>query len=335
MLRTGLHVLKYEIRMPEASNSRLPNCFFVGAPKAGTTSLYYYLDQHPQIYMSPIKEPNFFAAEIRAENFEADLRPGAARDARSLHRFLSGPMRQKRFGAIVTNWEDYMRLFANAGEEPILGEASVCYLWSPSAAERIAQKIPDAKILVMLRNPAERAFSDYLQGLGNGYIRWSLREHIQRNLNHRSGQFCVHYPFMELGLYSAQLSRYLERFGRNVWVGFYEDFKNRPVEVFQEICRFLDVDPKFTPDMAGRHLENQIPRIAGVAWLKRVGLWKAAARVTPVNLRPLIRRMLVRKPGAIRMDAADRNYLLDFYHDDIHNLARLLGRNLDTWFQRD
>jgi len=321
--------------MAEASKGSLPNCFLVGAPKAGTTSLYHYLDQHPQIYMSPIKEPNFFADEIRAENFEASLRPGAARDARMLREFLSGPMRRKLFGAIVADWDDYMRLFANARAEPVVGEASVCYLWSPSAAERIAQKIPDAKILVMLRNPADRAFSDYLQNIGNGHIRWSFREHIRRNLAHRSGQFAVHYPFLELGLYSKQLSRYLERFGRNVWVGFYEDFKNRPLEVFQEICRFLGVDPEFSPDMTVRHLEAQIPRIAAVARLKPLGIWKSAARVIPVSLHPLIVRMLVRKPGALQMDAADRNYLQDFYGDDIRQIAILLGRNLDGWLRRD
>ena len=74
--------------------------FIVGAPKAGTTSLYHYLDQHPQVYMSAIKEPHFFAAEIRPENFDAELRRDVARDAGSLREFLSGPMRQKRFGEL-------------------------------------------------------------------------------------------------------------------------------------------------------------------------------------------------------------------------------------------
>ncbi len=186
---------------------RLPNFFIVGAPKAGTTSLYSYLDQHPQVYMSAIKEPHFFAAEIREENLDPELRRGIARDARALRAFLAGPMREKRFGGIVADWEDYLRLFANANNESALGEASVCYLWSPTAPERIADRIPDAKILVMLRHPAERAFSQYLHSLGNGAIRWSFREHIQRNLRHRSGQFCVHYPFLEFGLYSEQLGR--------------------------------------------------------------------------------------------------------------------------------
>ena len=314
---------------------RLPNFFLVGAPKAGTTSLYYYLDQHPQIYMSPIKEPHFFAAEIRAENCEPELRLSLARESRSLREFLSGPMREKRFGGIVTEWEDYVRLFANATDQSALGEASVCYLWSPTAPARIAERIPGAKILVMLRNPADRAFSEYLQGLGNGSIRWSFREHMERNLLHRSGQFCAHYPFLEFGLYAEQLGRYLERFGKNVWLGFHEDFEDRPTEVFQDICRFLGVTPEFSPDMYQRHLEAQVPRVAAIGWLKRSGVWQAAARVTPKSLRPLIRRRLIRRPGTTHMDPEDRRYLIDFYREDIRKLASLVGRNLDGWLRED
>jgi hypothetical protein len=312
---------------------RLPNFFIVGAPKAGTTSLYWYLDQHPQVYMSPIKEPNFFAAEIRGENFDLELRRRIARDSRGLREFLSGPMREKRLGGIVSDWEKYLRLFASANNECALGEASVAYLWSPTAPERIARRITDAKILVMLRDPAERAFSQYLHGLRNGAIRWSFREHIQRNLQHRSTRICVHYPFLEYGLYSEQLSRYLRQFGRNVWVGFHEDFKNSPLEVFQNICRFLEVADAFSPSMDRRHLEAQVLRLSSMGFLKRTGLWQTAAKMTPARLRPSIRRALIRRPGTTRMDPADRRYLVDFYREDIRKLEALLARTLDAWLQ--
>ncbi len=314
---------------------RLPNFFLVGAPKAGTSSLYHYLDQHPQIYMSPVKEPNFFAAEIREENFEAARQRALIRDQRCLREFLAGSMREQRFGGIVQHNKDYLRLFANAKEELALGEASVCYLWSPTAAARIAERIPDAKILIMLRDPAERAFSQYLHGLGNGAIRWTFREHIERNLRHRTPQFCIHYPFLEFGLYAGQIARYLDRFGRNVWVGLYEDFKARPSRVFEEICRFLGVDPGFAPDMTRRHMETQVPRMAAVAWLRRSGFWEAAAHLTPTSLRPHIRRMLVRKPGAARMDPADRQYLVEFYRQDIRQLEGLIGREFDGWVRTE
>lgn len=311
---------------------RLPNFFLVGAPKAATTSLYHYLDQHPQIYMSAIKEPCFFAAEIREENCDPDQRSRIARDARSLRKFLSGSMREKRFGGIVTTWEDYQRLFANATGESALGEASVMYLWSRTAPDRIAARVPDARILVMLRDPAERAFSQYLHGVGKGAIRWSFREHVERSLRHRSG-LSIHYPFLELGLYAEQLSRYRERFGDHVWVGFHEDFRSRPLDVLRNIYRFLGVAPEFSPDMTRRHLEAQVPRLAPIGWLQRSGFWGAVARITPPGVRPMIRRTLVRQPDAARMDPADRQFLVDYYRGDIGKLAGQLGRNLDGWLR--
>lgn len=284
--------------------------------------------------MSAIKEPHFFAAEIREENFDAALGRKIARDAPALREFLSGPMDRKRNSGIISEWDDYLRIFAGVRNESAVGEASVCYLWSPTAAEKIAAAIPDARILVMLRDPAERAFSHYLQGLGSGAIRWSFREQIRRNLQDRSGVLCAHYPFLEFGLYSQQLERYLEKFGRNVWVGLHEDFVSRPLEVYRGICQFLGVSQEFTPDMTQRHREAQVPRVGAIGWLKGSGWWQAAAKMAPSSLRPLIRRALIRRPGTTRMDRVDRQYVVDYYSEDIRKLAGILGRDLDGWLRR-
>src|ERR1022692_3981582 len=111
-----------------------PNFFIVGAPKAGTTSLCSYLGQHPQIYMSPIKEPSYFASELRPENFHPRFQPRMKREVENVRQYLSGPMTEQRFGGPVVEWESYLRLFQNARQGQAIGEGSASYLWSASAA---------------------------------------------------------------------------------------------------------------------------------------------------------------------------------------------------------
>jgi hypothetical protein len=85
--------------------------------------------------------------------------------------------------------------------------------------------------------------------------------------------------------------------------------------------------------MSRRYLESHVPRTAAVGWLKGCGVWQAAAKMTPSGLRPLVRRALTVRPGASRMEPADRKYLVDFYREDITRLAGLLDRDLSHWLQ--
>jgi hypothetical protein len=167
--------------------------------------------------------------------------------------------------------------------------------------------------------------------LRRGYIRWSFREHIERSLRDGSGRICIYQPFLEFGLYVEQIGRYRESFGERLWISFHQDFQARPVPVFQDICRFLGVSADFVPDMSRLHFEAQAPRHPSVAWLKRSGLWRAAAQITPRELRPRLRCVLVHAPGTVRMNPADRAFLIDYYREDIRELAILTDRNLDAW----
>jgi hypothetical protein len=272
----------------------VPNFFIAGAPKCGTTSLYHYLDQHPEIYMSPIKEPNYFASELRLDRFSARLRPRAERDAETLRAFLDGPMEEKRFGGLVAAWPDYLKLFRNARARKAIGEASVCYLWSESAARNIQHSIPDARIIVVLRNPVDVLFSMYVHTLRSGAIRCTFREAIQMGMEQRGGSIDVMNPFLEFGFYYQQMQRFLKAFSRDrVRIYWYEEYQAAPARMLADVFRFLGVDPDFVPDMSKRYLEAALPNVV--------------------------------------MNSADRAFLVEFYRDDILKLADLLDRDLSPW----
>ena len=119
----------------------LPNFLVIGAAKSGTSSLYMYLKQHPEIYMSPIKEPHFFSFDDESKMTKGPGDP--------IHK-------------AITNFDDYQAQFDGVTDEKAIGEASTSYLYRPEAPGRIHAMLPDAKLIVILRNPVDRAFSAYM-----------------------------------------------------------------------------------------------------------------------------------------------------------------------------
>ncbi len=315
--------------------SPVPNFFIAGAPKAGTTSLYHYLDQHPDIYMSPLKEPSYFSSEVRPENFEPALRFKAICDEGAVRQYLNGPMDQKRFGGIVRDWEDYLRLFAAADKQTALGEASVCYLWSKTAAHAIASRLPRARIILILRDPAERAFSQYLHNLSASVVKHSFRKHVEISLHRTDTTFGIHHPFLDVGLYANQVQRYLDAFPKDqIGIWLYEDTKQQPKEFLSEVLNFLQVDPGFALDNSTRHLQPQVPRMASVSQvLRRNGVFTRLKNLTPAPLRPYFKSIAYRKTGSVKMPSRDRALLVDYYKEDIGKLANLLGRDLSNWLR--
>jgi hypothetical protein len=253
----------------------LPNFFLAGAPKAGTTSLARYLAQHPEIFMSPVKEPSYFASEVRSENFAAIE-----------HRTAAG---------LVADWKSYLALFRGAKLARAIGEASVCYLWSPTAPGNIAEAIPQARILLVLRDPADRAFSQYFQGVARRRIHWTFREHIDAGLADHDGLFRLTYPFLEFGDYAPQIRRYLHHFpAEQIHIRLYDDFQNDSQPFMREIFEFLGVNAGFTPDLSQRdHVYRQ-----------RVSL---------------------------ALSPYDRRYLVDHYRAGILDLQDLIRRDLSAW----
>jgi hypothetical protein len=320
--------------VPEVTHS-LPSFFIAGAPKTGTTSLHHYLGQHPEIYMSPVKEPCYFASEVRLEHFSREFESSARGTSRRLSRYLEGPMVGVDPGGIISNWEDYLKLFKNVAGEIAVGEASVCYLWSSTAAASIRSRIPEAKILMILRDPAERAFSQYMQYAANGLVRHSFREQIERSARNTRHEFNPLYPFLEYGQYYGQVKTYLNLFPRaNVRIYLFEEAWSDPARFLKSIFDFLNVDPEFTADVSRRSLQARTPRaLTGQYLLRKSGITPHLKSLLPKPVWESVRRCPSRSRDSLQMDVTDRRYLCDYYRHDVEKLSSLLNCDLGNWLK--
>lgn len=314
----------------------LPNFFVVGAPKAGTDALYYDLDQHPQIYMSPLKEPCYFSSEIRVDNFVEELQPSIRKAADSLREYLAKGASEKRFGGIVTSLEDYERLFLHARNERAIGEGSVCYLWSASAGSAIAATVPSARIIIVLMDPAERAFHQYLKSLADGNVTHSFDVHLERAFQADRNKMSVYHPFLEFGSYAKQVRRYLSNFPpEQIHISLYENRQSDPAGWFRSILGFLGVDDSFVPrpvDVPSKpHFQHM--NAVGTRLNQLGGLKKLLGKAVSASFKTRIKHALCEPQAAPNLSRENRAALVRYYRDDILETQELLNRDLSAWLQ--
>jgi hypothetical protein len=312
----------------------IPNFFIAGAAKAGTTSLYHYLSQHPDIFMSPVKEPSHFSQETRVENYSSEVRANLQRTMEDLRTRLDGGVEVSVGRGLVSRREDYLKLFRGARGEHAIGEASVSYLWSATAAKEIAAFNPAAKIVLILRHPAERAFSNYIYYLSDGHISHSFSEHIAACLR-SEGPLGIYHPFLEVGMYGQQVDRLLDHIPQEqVRVWLYEETTANPAKFFREVLTFLGVDAEFTPDRSRRHLRMEVPKMASVTQvLRRGGVGRGLRNCVPAGMRPMLKKLVYRERESVTMNAEDRRFLVHYYRDDVKRLERVIERDLSAWMQ--
>jgi hypothetical protein len=290
----------------------MPNFFIVGAQKAGTTSLYHYLNQHPQVYMSSRKEPHFF------EGMHSEFR------------------RPGRRSVPVKDLAEYQALFAGASDESAIGEASASYLFSPRAPGLIKSSVPDAKIIAILRNPADRAYSNFLYCVQVGREPLgSFVEGLQAEEARTRDKWGPLWYYKQKGFYYAQVKRYFDTFGRDqVGVWLYEDLRNDTFGILGEVFRFLGIDEYFVPDASSEYNPSGIPRVgrlyAGVRMLTARNP-ALVERVIPARLRGYVKRRIFAKPPPFPPEV--RRQLTDSYREDILRLQELIGRDLSAWLE--
>lgn len=296
-----------------------PNFFIVGAPKCGTTALYEYLRPHPNIFMSKVKEPHFFATDLGQYPF-------------------------------IKTLEEYTSLFADSRPEHLrVGEASVYYLRSSVAVPNIHTFNPDAKLIAMFRNPVDMVYSLHSQLLyvseetvGDFETAWRLQERRSRGLDvppASRGAFLLQYA--EVGRFGSQVQRMLSSFPREqVKLILYDDFAASPQTVYDEVIRFLDIPHDHRTEFPQIN-ENKVAR---VSWLRDF------YRKPPPPLRRAIRG-LKKAVGSESLSAAKKKMvalntvrsrrpplspalraeLVEAFRDEVALLSRLLDRDLDHW----
>lgn len=300
----------------------LPNFLMIGAPKAGTSAIYYYLKQHPQIYMSPLKEPHFFALENHSLNFQ-------------------GPGDKDRFRDAVTQLEDYEKLFANVSREVAIGEASTTYLSSETAPLRIKHYIPDVKLIAILRNPVDAAYASFLHLVRDGdepLADFGLALEAEEKRVRQNWEGIWHYQ--RRGFYAEQLERYFQHFDRNqLKVYRYDDFKANPNVVLRDIFEFLEVDPGFMPDMSAKYNVSAMPKnpLLNKMMVKPNPLKSALNMALPKPMRSEIATRLKhwnfqeKKPP---LSPELRDQLHQNYREDMLKLQDLIQQDLSEWLER-
>ena len=277
--------------------SEWPDLFIVGAARAGTMSLWRYLGQHPEIYMAPVKEPNFFS-QVEAELGGSILDEGA-----------------------------YLRLFARAAGARVRGEASVSYLWHKEAPGRIKGVSPGAKILISLREPVDRAYSVYWHRVRNGLERRSFVAAIEEELiRERTGA-----PARYVGrgsMYAENVRRYLRTFPGAVHVLFFEELVEDVRSEVRKTFEFVGVDPTFAERLAiEAHNRFALPRNPATRRVLGSRTARAFGRlVVPRPIRPRIEKLLTRRVAQPSMGPEMRESLIELYCRDVALLAELVGR---------
>jgi len=305
----------------------IPNFFIVGPPKAGTTSLYRYLGQHPAIYMSPIKEPCYFAPEVT--EVDSAAREKFRADAGPLQAYLDGPMTESRPNGLTLEWNQYLKLFRRAEAETVIGEASVSYLSSTTAPGLIRQKIPHARIVAMLRDPAGRLFSHYAAARAAGATSSAFTVWVDEQLTSEAHRTPVIGPVWA-GRYGTHIERYRSLFSDEQlrWC-VYDDYVQDPRRVLRDLLSFLDVDPAYPIDVGERHNVTRMPRWPSVHAAARP-VASVARAMAPAPVVDRIRRWW-RVPVRLAPARAERARVIDIYREDIIQLEDLLHRRLAAW----
>ena len=292
-----------------------PNFIIIGAMKAATTSLYTYLKQHPDVFMTTIKEPMFFNNFQKNTNFKVHGRKGKK----------------------ITTFEQYYPLFDAVKNEKAIGEASPAYISNEDCPSLIQQHLPDTKIIAILRQPVARAYSNFL------HARRADREPIadfetafNKEAERKAENWSPLYHYKGKGYYTEQLERYYTLFPKeNIKILLFEDLIKNPIESTQDVFKFLNIDNSFIPDISKKANVSGTPK--GIfGWIiMKLRHYNLIPNIQFSNYLPdfmiqFIFNSAYKKVSPLAPELKKR-LTHTFYKEDVLKLEKLIGKDLQYW----
>ena len=300
---------------PVRMSASYPNVFVIGAAKSGTTTLVAKLGRHPGVFVPALKEPFYFAFPETKPNWTGPGDPN---------------------GMPVYRLNEYLALYEQAKDKPVRIDGSTVYLYDPAVPARIAQRIPDAKIIVMLRHPVDRAYSAFLHVRGRTTSeKADFAEALSKEASRITAGYEHLWHYRAMSRYSSQLKRWYEHFpSSSIRVHLYDNLVDRPRELYADICAFLNLDTSLLQLDEERENVSAVPRNIALKklMLGRSPLKKAIARILPLSWRRSIWKWNTFKP---QCPPDLREALIREFAQEVLEVQEVVGRDLSHWLPPD
>ena len=281
-----------------------PNFFIVGGAKCGTTNISYYLNLHPQVFVSKLNEPYYFCQWDLPDDFRRE--------------------------SMITDEKKYLKLFNDAKSHSAIGEATPAYLHSPHAASKIKERFPNSKIIISIRNPIERAQSSYLS---NEFMRKDKLSFLEMVKSHveliMKNNFYI-YNILEPGFYSKHIKRFQEIFDPNqIKILIFEEYINNTKNSISELLDFLGLNDDFVFTEQSKN-SYRIPKNKFFqSTLENKTFRRISTHFIPTLTREKIGdKFLLKEVKKPQISVAERNYLKNFYSNEVKDLESLLDRTI-------
>ena len=291
-----------------------PNFLIVGAAKAGTTALYYYLKQHKDIGLSHLKEPKYFSS------FNLSFPHNGVGDG-SVDKYA------------IRDWEEYLELFKDFKSHKRIGEVSPDYLfYHKQTAPFIKRKLGNIPIIIILRNPVKRAFSAYSYLKRDNREKRTFKDALTNEKSRKNKNWDFIWSYKEGGLYAEQIATYKAVF-TDVKVVCFEDLVKNSLKETNEIAEFLGLH-KLTNLISSKHNASGVPNNYLTRFiLRRDNKISTSFREFLKNMIPriILEKIAIKTLDKIEIKKEDEEYLKNYFKGDIEKLEKLIDRDLSNW----